>query len=56
MRCEYCKEEMEDKGYKADGKRYHLKCVRKFRKEIDRQKRNKGIEVGKLNNIQINNC
>lgn len=53
--CKYCKEEIVDKkkdSRKADGKRYHMWCLRKFRKEIDRQKYQGKIKPGQENKIK----
>jgi hypothetical protein len=52
--CKYCNEEIEGKGYKADGERYHLKCVRKFRKEIEKQKNQGRIKPGQENKVAVN--
>lgn len=50
--CKYCNQEMEDKGFKADGHRYHFKCLKTFRKEIDRQKYQGKIKPGQENRVQ----
>jgi len=31
--CQFCKEQIYDKGKKFDGKRYHIKCFRKLKKQ-----------------------
>jgi len=51
--CNYCNSLIEEKSYKADGKRYHLKCLRKFRKKIEIQKNLGKIKPGKENEVDI---
>jgi len=53
--CEYCNKELIEKGYKADGKRYHLVCVRKLRKEIEKQKRLGKVKHGQEQTFQTFN-
>lgn len=52
--CKYCNEEIEGKSYTADGHRYHIKCLRKFRKKIDKQKNMGYIKPGQENKVKIN--
>lgn len=54
--CEYCNELIIDKkkdSRVADGKRYHLKCVRKLRKEIDRMKQTGHLKPGHENKVNV---
>ena len=53
--CNYCKGAIEDKSYSAGGYKYHLKCLRIFRKEIDKQKQLGKIREGKENDVQVGN-
>ena len=55
--CKYCNDEIEDKkrdSRKADGLRYHIKCLRIFRKKIDKQKQLGKISPGKENEVNVN--
>jgi hypothetical protein len=49
--CEYCQIEIKEKSYKAEGKRYHLNCVRKLRKKLERMKREGKIKPGQESEV-----
>ena len=54
--CKYCNEEItEGKGYKADGERYHLKCVRKLRKELEKMRQAGKVKPGQEHKVAVNN-
>jgi len=53
--CKYCNELIKGKSYTADSHRYHIKCLRKFRRDIDKQKMNGKIREGQENTVKVNN-
>lgn len=55
--CDYCDLPILDKkkdSRRADGKRYHIKCLRILRKKIDKLKRLGKIKQGQENQVNIN--
>ncbi len=44
---------MEGKGYKAEGKRYHIQCIRKLRKIIDKQKQLGKVKEGQEHTFKL---
>lgn len=54
--CAYCSEKILDKkkdSRAADGNRYHIKCLRKLRKKINKLKRQGKIKQGQEAKIGI---
>jgi len=54
--CNYCHGAIENKkkdSRRADGKRYHIECLRILRKKIDKQKGLGKIKPGQENEIDL---
>ncbi len=52
--CTYCNEEILNKkrdSRKTEGKRYHIKCVRKLRKELEIMKNQGKIKPGQEHKV-----
>lgn len=52
--CAYCNEEILDKkkdSRKAEGKRYHILCVRKLRKKLEKMKQEGKVKPGQEHKV-----
>ena len=52
--CTYCNEEILDKkkdSRKAEGKRYHIGCIRKLRKKLEKMRKEGKIKPGQEHKV-----
>lgn len=55
--CKYCNQEILDKKKDsriADGERYHIVCLRIFRKELEKLRQSGKLKPGQENKVPVN--